>query len=401
MTTTTSGKNYEVNNEYDSAGNITMLKRYNWQGSITDDFTYIYYPGTNKLKKVTGTASQYAYDTVGNLIRDDVNQNKYMEYDHRNLLTRLRFKQNIENDSIIFYTFFYYDEAGNRTEKAIYQFLGTTEPPQRPVYSDSPPPTDDLQLYYKEIYSRDISGREVAIYRYDEILQYPIYGLDMVGYLNQDNLAFYYLKDHLGSVRTVFDSEGNLISSQDYDPWGHIMLGRQFNSEEPTIDEGSKFKFTSKERDVESDYDYSYARNYNSRTGIFNSVEPILSSSFGWGSYVYCADNPLRIIDPTGEDWFYMYDDEGGGAWEYDEEAQSKNVWTGEYDEQGNKIIEWTQGYNELLFFQGFELQWLQENGQIMIWNAVSGILDEKKRAQPNKQGNENYGPIPEGWWDR
>jgi hypothetical protein len=58
------------------------------------------------------------------------------------------------------------------------------------------------------------------------------------------------LKDHLGSIRCVIDAVSNIISAQDVDVWGYQMMGRKFASSLP------QYKFTSKERDIEGDYDY-------------------------------------------------------------------------------------------------------------------------------------------------
>ncbi|MBK8553525.1 MAG: hypothetical protein IPL53_21660 [Ignavibacteria bacterium] len=64
------GSSFRVENAYASAGNITMLKRYNGDGNIIDSFAYSYNSGTNKLRKVTGSADQYTYDNNGNMIRE-------------------------------------------------------------------------------------------------------------------------------------------------------------------------------------------------------------------------------------------------------------------------------------------------------------------------------------------
>ncbi|MCK4820841.1 hypothetical protein KA005_34060, partial [bacterium] len=61
---------------------------------------------------------------------------------------------------------------------------------------------------------------------------------------------FFYLKDHLGSIRAVIDEDDSFVSGQDYDMWGYLLENRTFN-----IDE-EKYKFTGKERDDESSYDY-------------------------------------------------------------------------------------------------------------------------------------------------
>ena len=49
----------------------------------------IYYFGTNKLQRVTGSGTQYTYDHNGNMTTDDLNSNYDIIYDHRNLIIEL------------------------------------------------------------------------------------------------------------------------------------------------------------------------------------------------------------------------------------------------------------------------------------------------------------------------
>lgn len=49
-------------------------------------------------------------------------------------------------------------------------------------------------------------------------------------------------------------------------------------------------------------YDYS-VRYYESAIGRFMSVDPLAEKNYSWSSYGYIMNNPMRRIDPTGEDW--------------------------------------------------------------------------------------------------
>lgn len=386
---------FKLENKYDKDGNILELKRYNGSGNLIDNFNYTYISGTNKLQKVTGTVTQYTYDGNGNMKTDNLNRNRDIKYDHRNLITQLTHKQIVFEDSLLYSTYYYYDESGNRIRKKVYQYTGI-----QPADSVISPDVENIgdspglwNLVKDEVYSRTADGRELVLYVNGSLKQSNIWGIGNEGYLTSADEPYFYLKDHLGSIRALTNDKNEIISGQDYDAWGYLHQGRQYDSDE------SVYKFTGKERDEENLYDYFSARNYNSRIGRFNSFEPIPSSSFGWSGYVYCADNPLRIIDPTGEEWYYIYDDERSGNWQYYKDEAWKEIWNGRYDESGNKIMESKQGYNELLFFQGSELQWLMENGDVKRWAAVSGLVDEKFRTQPELQIEENKGPTPEGWW--
>ena len=62
------------------------------------------------------------------------------------------------------------------------------------------------------------------------------------------------------------------------------------------------FTFTGKERDEETGYSYFGARYYDSDlSGLFLSVDPMADKYPSLSPYAYCAWNPIRLIDPTGD----------------------------------------------------------------------------------------------------
>ena len=87
--TTSEGTSFDFINTYDKDGNILTLDRYGSNDNLKDDFTYQYYSGTNKLKKVSGSADQYNYDANGNMKTDSLENNYFLKYDYRNLLTEI------------------------------------------------------------------------------------------------------------------------------------------------------------------------------------------------------------------------------------------------------------------------------------------------------------------------
>ena len=108
---------------------------------------------------------------------------------------------------------------------------------------------------------------------------------------------YYYHADHLGSASWITDQSGTPIQYIHYAPYGELVENQRANG----YDE--RFKFTGKERDAESGYDYFGARYFWSKDGIWLSVDP-LSDKYLWISpYAYCAWNPVKYVDPNGE-WF-------------------------------------------------------------------------------------------------
>jgi len=127
------------------------------------------------------------------------------------------------------------------------------------------------------------------------LVQWNVYGLDNIGKINSNDSKYYYLKDHLGSIRAMVNSNNELVSAQDYDPWGYLLSGRTYQGSD------LKFKFTEKERDVESGYDYFGARYYDARIAIWTSIDPLMEKHYDYSPYNYVLRNPLRLVDPDGQ----------------------------------------------------------------------------------------------------
>jgi RHS repeat-associated protein len=100
----------------------------------------------------------------------------------------------------------------------------------------------------------------------------------------------------LGSIRCAINSKSEIISAQDFDAWGYKMDGRKFSADE------SKYKFTSKERDIETDFDYFGARYYDARIGRWEGMEPKQDKYIKYSPYGYVLNNPIKMIDIGGND---------------------------------------------------------------------------------------------------
>ena len=63
------------------------------------------------------------------------------------------------------------------------------------------------------------------------------------------------------------------------------------------------FTFSAKERDSETGFSYFGSRYYSSDLSIWLSVDPMSDKYPSLSPYVYCADNPIKLVDPNGEQW--------------------------------------------------------------------------------------------------
>lgn len=136
-----------------------------------------------------------------------------------------------------------------------------------------------------------------------------------------DKALKWLMTDHLGSTRMEIDKSGSLagITRHDYLPFGEELnadSGAQRSGvgfEPPSSN--TKQRFTSKERDIETGLDYFGARYYGCAQGRFTSIDPIglakerLIDPQRINLYAYTANNPLKFVDPDGEDICVTGDD--------------------------------------------------------------------------------------------
>jgi RHS repeat-associated protein len=144
----------------------------------------------------------------------------------------------------------------------------------------------------------DYSG--MFIYK-DDHLEYILTNegrIKLDGHLNQ-SYPEYFIKDHLGNVRTVITSDPHvhyIVQGTDYYPFGQEIpvFGASDN----------QIKYNSKELQTEADLDwYDYgARFYDPVLGRWHSIDPMAETSRRWSPYTYCMNNPIRFIDPDGMD---------------------------------------------------------------------------------------------------
>ena len=72
----------------------------------------------------------------------------------------------------------------------------------------------------------------------------------------------------------------------------------------------ARFTFSAKEKDAETSYSYFGSRYYNSDLSIWLSVDPMSDKYPSLSPYTYCANNPIKLMDPNGEDYEVVVDNE-------------------------------------------------------------------------------------------
>jgi RHS repeat-associated protein len=96
----------------------------------------------------------------------------------------------------------------------------------------------------------------------------------------------------------IVNNAGTIVAYNDYYPFGMLMEGRSYVNGATD----ASYKFTGKERDVETNYDYFGARYYDARIGRWLSKDPLAEKYPSLSPYTYCANNPMLFVDPDGKE---------------------------------------------------------------------------------------------------
>ena len=111
----------------------------------------------------------------------------------------------------------------------------------------------------------------------------------------------YYIKDHLGNVRTVIDGSGVIKQVNNYYPFG-MEYGE--SAENQTMMTYQDYQYGGKEFDRKFEinlYDF-HARPYDATRAQWTSPDPLAEKYYSISPYAYCANNPLKFVDPDGKE---------------------------------------------------------------------------------------------------
>ncbi|NTW26339.1 MAG: RHS repeat-associated core domain-containing protein, partial [Lentimicrobium sp.] len=272
--------------EYDKNGNLKRLQRHHPIGSgysVLDDL-YYFYVGNNiagvndYVNSYMGFqdnghyyqvndpehTTEYFYDNNGNLTRDLNKGITSIIYNHLNL----PYKIELENNRRIYYI---YDANGTKLRKYFYE---------------------DNRL----IETTDYSGMFIYI---DDHLDNILTSEGRMKFDDHDSLFYaeYFIKDHLGNVRTVITTDPNfnfLAQQTDYYPFGQeIPLSGASDNQ---------IKYNSKELQNDAKlgwYDYG-ARFYDPVIGRFIGIDPLAERFNHLTPYNYADNSPIAYIDLWG-----------------------------------------------------------------------------------------------------
>ena len=113
---------------------------------------------------------------------------------------------------------------------------------------------------------------------------------------NYENAVYFYHGSHIASTMMVTDWQGNVSQAVMYAPFGEVISNYNAMSWQNGI--VPDYMFSAMELDEESQMYYFNARYMKPPTFISRDV--LFEKYFWMSGYAYCANNPVKIVDPTG-----------------------------------------------------------------------------------------------------
>jgi len=265
---------------YDANGNRRIMSI----GPNTYAYEYVTNgaSGTNKIRnRFNDGSDEYVYDANANVIAANSKSLSQLAYDPFKQLTSF-----INEDNGNYMSFQY---GGNKQRVLKREQVGESPVPNASMYIHG---MNDYPLTEKYNEHSNIQDRMY------------IYGPTGLLAMVQDGISFYFIKDHLGSVRAVMNSSNALSSLYHYTPFG--------DSWATVLNRPSDYQFTGQELDQFSNgfslHNFR-ARLYDSDLGRFYAMDP---SGEGNSPYAYVANNPVHLVDPSGR--YSEYDVRNSGA---------------------------------------------------------------------------------------
>ncbi|MDR2822802.1 MAG: RHS repeat-associated core domain-containing protein [Acholeplasmatales bacterium] len=271
--------NKSVQIKYDSSGNILYKKKYQYslENKLSGDFEKDYYSYKCdgwKDQLISFNNEQIVYGVQGNPITYRNNQLEWT-----NKLELSKFGSNI-------YT---YDMNGIRKSKKIH---GSTE----------------ITINYL------LDGTRILKERSDNKTLIYNYLLEKITGFVYNNNEYLYQRNIQGDITHILNGSQVVVGEYVYDSWGnHVVLNGEGEVDTllSSVANINPFRYRGYYYDVETRLYYLNSRYYDPETGRFISADTlsILDESMlqinGLNLYMYCNNNPVMYIDPSGRAWWH------------------------------------------------------------------------------------------------
>jgi len=285
---------------YDAVGNILEMQHRGsdpahpgWTRSYSYHEASLIEPTrqSNRLSQTTvgnnnPPVERYVHDAHGNMIRmphlGGAHPAPNMYWDYKDELRQA----DLGGGGTAYYV---YDAAGQRVRKVWEKSAGLTE--------------ERIYLSGFEVFRRRSGAGAVRLQRETLHVMDDKQRIALVETRTQGDepapqqLIRYQISNHLGSASLELDDDGQIISYEEYYPYGSTSYQAVRNQTETP----KRYRYTGKERDEESGLEYHLARYYLPWLGRWVSADPA-GFDGGINLYEYCRSNPIRWVDLGGKE---------------------------------------------------------------------------------------------------
>ena len=280
--------------EYDEVGNIERLT-HEPLGGTTWTRRYEYAAESNRL---LGTSlpgdppdtfsAQYVHDTHGNMTA--MPHLPLVQWDFRDQLQATQ--RQIVNGGPGERTYYVYDASGQRVRKVTDRQNGTRKDERIyvggfEVYHDYDGSGAAVTLERETLHVMDGEQRITLVERKT---------IDSNAPSSLGSVTRYQLDNHLGSAVMELDQDGEIISYEEYYPYGSTAYQAGRSLAEVSL---KRYRYTGKERDEETGFYYHGARYYAPWLGRWTSSDPA-GLIDGPCTYAYAKDSPTTMLDDWG-----------------------------------------------------------------------------------------------------
>jgi len=298
-------QNYVETYLYDAVGNIMQMIHHQGRdlaqpGQVRWNRRYQYALDSNRLlgtslpgDNANTYSARYEYDAHGNMTR--MPHLPLMQWDYRDQL-QVTSQQVVNNGDAREKTYYVYDAAGQRVRKVTELATGSLK-------------NERIYLGGFEIY-RQHAGADAGLVRETLHIMDGQQRIALVetktqqsGLLNRlrrfftgpEQLIRYQFGNHLGSASLELDDQAQVISYEEYYPYGSTS----YQAVRSQTEAPKRYRYTSMERDEESGLAYHSARYYATWLGRWTSCDPE-GLIDGLNLYQYTSANPIVITDSAG-----------------------------------------------------------------------------------------------------
>lgn len=284
-------RRYSEQYEYDPVGNFERMVHQanngNWTRRYSYNETSLLEPGkqSNRLSstivgRTTGNLPPevYPHDAHGNMLA--MAHLPHMDWDFKDQLRHVDLAGGGE-------AFYVYDAGGQRVRKVVEKSNGTLL--EERIYLGG------FEVFRKRQNGTLTLERETLHVMDDKqriaLVETRTLGTDPA--LQQ--LIRYQFGNHLGSASLELDENGQIISYEEYYPYGSTAYQAAHNQ----VETPKRYRYTGMERDEESGLSYHGARYYTPWLGRWASCDP-LGIIDSLSAYAYAKQNPVRLVDTRG-----------------------------------------------------------------------------------------------------